>query len=288
MLLAEAEENKALQEALKGAYQFVYAIYEAKYLGALPYSGSVPNDSRNEGGKKMKNASKLVAAVLVLGLLTGCKGNAAKTTDPSDALLATETTAATTATKPTTKATTKPTTKPTTGKTETTKATEATKPAESQKPAASEPAATQKPSESPKANEAPKPTNPPTTQPPATEAPKPTNPPETEPPETEPPVVSLSIDEAISYGRQYIQSLGAILDTDLAYDDPGYYPAGYTTAETQSELNNEVIWAIDSDLATLKSRVERSGYEFNIADIRLDVFIEQDGDNGYYITVYYG
>lgn len=222
-------------------------------------------------------------------LLPGCKGNAAKTTDPSDALLATETTAATEATKATTKATTpKPTTKPTTGKnntgkTETTKATEATK------PAASEPAATQKPTEAPKSNdtpkatEAPKPTNPPATQPPATEAPKPTD-----PPETEPPVVSLSIDEAISYGRQYIQSLGAILDTGLAYDDPGYYPAGYVIANSQDELNSAVVSAIDSDVAVLRSGREAQGDVFNIAYYRLDVYIERDGDNGFYITVYYG
>lgn len=225
----------------------------------------------------------LVAVITVSLLLTGCKGNAAKTTDPSDALLATETTAATTATKPTTKATTKPTTKPTTGKTETTKATEATK------PAASEPAATQKPTEAPKSNdtpkatEAPKPTNPPATQPPATEAPKPTD-----PPETEPPVVSLSIDEAISYGRQYIQSLGAILDTGLAYDDPGYFPAGYITAETQSELNSKITYVIDSNVTTLRAGRESQGDVFNIAYYRLDVYVESDGDNGYYVTVYYG
>ena len=215
----------------------------------------------------------LVAVITVSLLLTGCNGNAAKTTDPSDALLATETTAATTATKPTTKATTpkatKPTTsKPTTGKTESTKATEATKPADSQKPAE-----TQKPTEAPKSNDTPR----------ATEAPKPTD-----PPETEPPVVSLSIDEAISYGRQYIQSLGAILDTGLAYDDPGYYPAGYVIAYTQDELNWEVVSAIDNDIAVLKAKNETWGNGFDVADYRLDVFVESDGDNGYYITVYYG
>ena len=233
----------------------------------------------------------LVAVITVSLLLTGCKGNAAKTTDPSDALLATETTAATEATKATTpKPTTKPATKPSTtkttkptGKTDNAKATEATK------PAASEPAATQKPTEAPKSNdtpkatEAPKPTNPPATQPPATEAPKPT-----EPPETEPPVVSLSIDEAISYGRQYIQSLGAILDTGLAYDDPGYYPAGYVIAISQDELTWEVVSAIDSDVAVLRSGREAQGDVFNIAYYRLDVYIERDGDNGFYITVYYG
>ena len=240
--------------------------------------------------------------VTVSLLLTGCNGGAAKPTDPSDALLATETTAATEntkATKPTTKATTpKPTTKPTTskpttgknntGKTETTKATEAPKPAENQKPAASEPAATQKPSEAPKptnppATEAPKPTNPP-----ATEVPKPTDPPETEPPETEPPVTVLDLDAAIEYGRNYISSLGAILDTGLAYDDPGYYPAGVVYTTSQDELNAWVIDAIDSDIANLRARDEGSGFSFELQYYRMDVFVEYEGDNCYAITVYYG
>lgn len=231
----------------------------------------------------------LVAVITVSLLLTGCKGNAAKATDPSDALLATETTAATENTKATTKVTTKPTTKPTTGKTDTTKATEATKPTESQKPVE-----TPKPTEAPKTNdspkptnppatEAPKPTNPPATQPPATEAPKPTN-----PPETEPPVVSLSIDEAISYGRQYIQSLGAILDTGLAYDDPGYYPAFTFSTNSQSELNSLVIDAIDGDIATLRARDTGMGRDFDLSVIRLDVLVEYDGDGWYAVTVYYG
>ena len=241
--------------------------------------------------------------VTVSLLLTGCNGGAAKPTDPSDALLATETTAATEntkATKPTTKATTpKPTTKPSTskpttgknnnsGKTDTTKATEAPKPAENQKPAASEPAATQKPTEAPKptnppATEAPKPTNPP-----ATEAPKPTDPPETEPPETEPPVECLDIDEAISYGRQYIQNLGAILDTGLAYDDPSYYPAFTFSTNSQSELNSLVIEKIDGDLATIKYCDEGSGVAFDIQYYRLDVLVEYDGDGWYAVTLYYG
>ncbi len=229
----------------------------------------------------------LVAVITVSLLLTGCKGNAAKTTDPSDALLATETTAATTATKPTTKSTTKPTTKPTTGKTETTKATESTK------PAASEPAATQKPSESPKptnppATEAPKPTNPPATNPPATNPPATEAPKPTDPPETEPPVVSLSCSEAIEYGRSYISSLGAILTPGLSNEYCGYYPAGYVIAETQDDLNWAVVSAIDNDLQLLKSKNERMGDEFNVANYRLDVYVESDGDNGYYITVYYG
>lgn len=244
----------------------------------------------------MKNASKLIAAAITIVLLTGCNSNGGKTTDPSNLLLATETTAATetakaTTPKPTTKPTTKPSTsKPTTGKTDSAKATEATKPAEDQKPAASEPAATQKPAESqkpaetPKATEAPKPTDPP-----ATEAPKPTNPPETEPPETEPPVVSLSCDDAIAYGRQYISSLGAILTPGLGNEYCGYYPAGvYYYPESQDELNYQVTLKIDADLSMLESRMERSGYDFNIADVRLDVSVDYEGDGTYVLTVYYG
>lgn len=215
----------------------------------------------------MKNASKLVAAVLVLGLLTGCKGNAAKTTDPSDALLATETTAATEATKATTKATTpKPTTKPTTGKnntgkTETTKATEATKPAENQKPAE-----TQKPTEAPKSNdtpkatEAPRPTNPPATQPPATEAPKPTEPPATEPPETEPEdPYPYSASDAMEYGNSYAASQGFNIDYSLNTYDDGYIMTHTIAVSTlrelggQSWLNESVIEQINSTMDTLSA-----------------------------------
>ena len=227
--------------------------------------------------------------VTVSLLLTGCNGGGTAAADPSDALLATETTTATENTKATTKATTpKPTTKPATGKnntgkTETTKATEATKPAENQKPAA-----TQKPSESPK------PTNPPATEaprqtePPATEAPKPTDPPETEPPETESPVV-IDCDAATEYGRWYIQSLGAMLDTGLAYDDPGYYPAGvYYYPESQDDLNYQVIAKIDADIATLEARDTGMGRDFDLSVIRLDVSVEYEGDGAYVITLYYG
>lgn len=211
----------------------------------------------------MKNASKLVAAVLVLGLLTGCNSNAAKTTDPSDALLATETTAATTATKPTTpKPTTKPSTsKPTTGKTDTTKATESTKPAENQKPAASEPAATQKPTEAPKSNdtpkatEAPKPTNPPATQPPATEAPKPT---ETEPPETEPEdPYPYDIYEAMEYGNSYAAGQGFTVDYSLSKYDTSYVVTTAVAVGTlnrnggQSDLNYYVVEKVNGTMDEL-------------------------------------
>ena len=239
---------------------------------------------------KQNRICKIFGIVVTVSLLlTGCNGGAAKPTDPSDALLATETTAATAATKPTTKATTpKPTTKPsaskpTTGKTETTKATETTKPAESQKPV-----------ETPKPTEAPKPTNPPATEaprqtePPATEAPKPTNPPETEPPETEPPVESLDIDEAISHGRQHIQNLGAILTPGLGNEYCGYYPAFTFSTNSQSELNSLVIEAIDGDIATLRARDTGMGRDFDLSLIRLDVLVEYDGDGWYAVTVYYG
>lgn len=192
-------------------------------------------------------------------LLTGCKGNAAKTTDPCDALLATETTAATTATKPTTKATTKPTTKPTTGKTETTKATEATKPAENGKPVE-----TQKPTEAPKTNDSPKPTNPPATEapkptnPPATEAPKPTNPPETEPPETEPEdPYPYDIYEAMEYGNSYAASQGFTIDYSVSKDESGYIMTNTVATRTlklnggQQDLNMFVVDQILSTMSTL-------------------------------------
>ena len=205
----------------------------------------------------MKNASKLVAAVLVLGLLTGCKGNAAKTTDPSDALLATETTAATEATKATTKATTKPTTgKNNTGKTESTKATDATKPVETQKPSESP-----KPTEAPKTNdtpkatnppatEAPKPTNPPATQPPATEAPKPTDPPETEPEDPYP----YDIYEAMEYGNSYAAGQGFIVDYSLSKYDTSYVVTTTVAVGTlnrnggQSDLNYYVIEKVNGTM----------------------------------------
>ena len=186
-------------------------------------------------------------------LLTGCKGNAAKTTNPSDALLATETTAATEATKATTpKPTTKPTTgKNNTGKTETTKATEATKAAEVQKPAASEPASTQKPSEYPKPTEAPK----------ATEAPKPTNPPETEPPETEPALEPYHYDiyEAMEYGNAYAAAQGFTIDYSLSVDEAGYVmtttiPESYLDYDGgQSNLNSLVIEKIDGTMDELNA-----------------------------------
>lgn len=198
-------------------------------------------------------------------LLTGCKGNAAKTTDPSDALLATETTAATESTKATTKATTpKPTTKPTTGKnnagkTETTKATEATKPAENGKPVE-----TQKPTEAPKTNdspkptnppatESPKPTNPPATQPPATEAPKPTDPPETEPEDPYP----YDTYEAMEYGNSYAAGQGFIVDYSLSKYDTSYVVTTTVAVGTlnrnggQSDLNYYVIEKVNGTMDEL-------------------------------------
>lgn len=237
-------------------------------------------------------ACGIVVTVSLLLPLTGCAGSG-NTDATKDALLATETTAATEATKATTPKPTKPsttkTTKPT-GKTD------ATKP--------SEPAATQKPAETPKptnppATEAPKPTNPPATNPPATEAPKPTNPPATQPPateapkptdppETEPPVVSLSCSEAIEYGRSYISSLGAILTPGLSNEYCGYFPASFVCASSQDELDSKTVSVIDANLVNLEALNERNGDSFNVADYRLDVYVEWDGDNGYYITVYYG
>lgn len=228
-------------------------------------------------------------------LLTGCKGNAAKATDPSDALLATETTTATEntkATKPTTKATTKPTTKPTTGKTENTKATEATKPAESQKPAASEPAATQKPSETPKATEAPKPTNPPATQAPATEAPKPT---ETEPPETEPALEPYHYDiySAMEYGNSYAASQGFVIDYSLNTVDDGYIMTNTVWESVlddnggQSDLNSFVIDQILSTMDTLSAAYGTTDWSV----VRGLAYIEcttSNGEPAYRIYFLYG
>ena len=203
----------------------------------------------------------LVAVITVSLLLTGCKGNAAKTTNPSDALLATETTAATEATKATTPKHTKPsttkTTKPT-GKTDNAKATEATKPAASEPAATQKPAESQKPAETPKATEAPKPTNPPATNPPATEAPKPTNPPETEPPETEPEdPYPYDIYEAMEYGNSYAAAQGFTIDYSVSKDESGYIMTNTVATRTlkqnggQQDLNMFVVDQILSTMSTL-------------------------------------
>lgn len=244
----------------------------------------------------MKNASKLIAAVLVLGLLTGCKGGGTAATDPSDALLATETTAATTATKPTTKATTKPTTKPTTGKTDTTTATEATKPVESQKPVE-----TQKPTEAPKSNdtpkatEAPKPTNPPATQPPATEAPKPTEPPATEPPETEPALEPYHYDiyEAMDYGNSYAASQGFVIDYSLDASVDGYVmtttiPESYLDYDNgQSTLNSLVIEKVNGTMDELSAAYGTTDWSV----VRGRAYVEcttSNGEPAYRIYFLYG
>ena len=242
----------------------------------------------------MKNASKLVAAVLVLGLLTGCNGNAAKTTDPSDALLATETTAATMATKPTTKPSTS---KPTTGKTDTTKATEATKPAESGKPVE-----TQKPTEAPKTNdspkptnppatEAPKPTNPPATQPPATEAPKPT---ETEPLETEPEdPYPYSASDAMSYGNSYAASLGFNIDYSLNKYDDAYIMTHSIAVSTLEDLGGQ-SWLNESVIDQVNSTMDTITASYGITDWTLArglVLVEETtlyGEPAYEIYFLYG
>lgn len=231
-------------------------------------------------------------------LLTGCKGNAAKTTDPCDALLATETTAATTATKPTTKATTKPTTKPTTGKTETTKATEATKPAENGKPVE-----TQKPTEAPKTNDSPKPTNPPATEspkptnPPATETPKPTNPPETEPPETEPEdPYPYDAYEAMDCGNSYAANQGFTIDYSLTVDEASYIMTNTVTVGTldrnggQSLLNEFVIDKVANTMAELTANYGDSTAE-DWACYRARAYVEcttSNGEPAYRIYFLYG
>ena len=232
--------------------------------------------------------------MLVLGLLTGCNGNAAKTTDPSDALLATETTAATMATKPTTKPSTS---KPTTGKTDTTKATEATKPAESGKPVE-----TQKPTEAPKTNdspkptnppatEAPKPTNPPATQPPATEAPKPT---ETEPLETEPEdPYPYSASDAMSYGNSYAASLGFNIDYSLNKYDDAYIMTHSIAVSTLEDLGGQ-SWLNESVIDQVNSTMDTITASYGITDWTLArglVLVEETtlyGEPAYEIYFLYG
>lgn len=227
-------------------------------------------------------------------LLTGCNGNAAKTTDPSDALLATETTAATEATKATTpKPTTKPTTgKNNTGKTETTKATEATKAAEVQKPAASEPASTQKPSESPKRTEAPKATEAPKpTNPPATEAPKPT---ETEPLETEPEdPYPYSASDAMSYGNSYAASLGFNIDYSLNKYDDAYIMTHSIAVSTLEDLGGQ-SWLNESVIDQVNSTMDTITASYGITDWTLArglVLVEETtlyGEPAYRIYFLYG
>lgn len=229
-------------------------------------------------------------------LLTGCKGNAAKTTNPSDALLATETTAATEATKATTKATTpKPTTKPatkpstskpTTGKTDSTKATEATK------PAASEPTSTQKPSESPKPTEVPKATETPKpTNPPATEAPKPT---ETEPLETEPEdPYPYSASDAMSYGNSYAASLGFNIDYSLNKYDDAYIMTHSIAVSTLEDLGGQ-SWLNESVIDQVNSTMDTITASYGITDWTLArglVLVEETtlyGEPAYRIYFLYG